>query len=159
VPPVDGVSDETVREILTSVKTIAVVGASPNPARPSNEILGFLIAKGFDTYPVNPFHAGSLIRGRATYARLADIRVTIDMVDVFRNSAFAGSVVDEALALDPLPRVVWMQLGVFDEDAAKRGRAKGVTIVMNRCPRIEFRRLFEPAQKTGAGATSRARLP
>jgi uncharacterized protein len=123
MPAIDGVSDEAAREILTSVRTIAVVGASPNPARPSNEVLGFLIGKGFETYPVNPRHAGGLIRGRKAFARLADVPVPIEMVDVFRNSAAAGGVVDEALDLDPLPRVIWMQLGVVDEEAAKRARA------------------------------------
>ena len=142
MPAIDGVSDAEVRSILTSVYTIAVVGASPNPARPSNDVLGFLIGKGFETYPVNPYHAGGLIRGRRTYARLADVPVPIDMVDVFRNSAAAGGVVDDALRLDPLPRVIWMQLGVVDEEAARRARARGVTAVMNRCPRIEFGRLF-----------------
>lgn len=137
----DGVSDERVREILTSVRTVAVVGASPNPARPSNEVLGFLIARGFATYPVNPWRAGGLIRGRPTCARLADVPSAIDMVDVFRNSASAGGVVDEALALEPLPRVIWMQLGVVNEEAAERARKRGVTVVMNRCPAIEFRRL------------------
>ena len=140
--PVDGVSDDEVRSILTGVSTIAIVGASPNPARPSNDILGFLIAKGFETYPVNPGHAGGVIRGRTAYARLVDVPARIDMVDVFRRSSAAGGVVDEALRLDPLPRVIWMQLGVVDEDAAERARAKGVTVVMDRCPRIEFGRLF-----------------
>jgi uncharacterized protein len=144
MPAIDGVSDDEVRAILTSVSTIAVVGASPNPARPSNDVLGFLIAKGFETYPVNPNHAGGLIRGRKAYARLADVPAAIDMVDVFRRSSAAGGVVDEALRLDPLPRVIWMQLGVVDDEAAMRGRANGVTVVMNRCPRIEFRRLFAP---------------
>ncbi len=117
-------------------------------------MLGFLIAKGFETYPVNPGHAGGLIRGRLAYARLADVPASIDMVDVFRNSAAVGGMVDEALRLDPLPRVIWMQLGVIDEEAAKRARAKGVTVVMNRCPRIEFRRLFAPPRAvTGGGAS------
>jgi predicted CoA-binding protein len=143
VAPVDGVGDDAIRAILKETRTIALVGASPNPARPSNEVLGFLIAKGFETYPVNPGHAGALIRGLPVSARLADVPVRIDMVDVFRRSAAAGDVVDEALRLDPLPRVIWMQLGVIDEEAAKRARAKGVTVVMNRCPKIEFRRLFD----------------
>ncbi len=143
MPVIYGVSDETVREILTTVRTIAVVGASPNPARPSNEVLGYLVAKGFETYPVNPWHAGGLIRGRPTYARLADVPAPIDMVDVFRNSAAARGAVDDALNLDPLPAVIWMQLGVVNEEAAERARARGVTVVMNRCPKIEFRRLFD----------------
>ena len=148
-----GVSDETVREILSTVRTIAVVGASPNPARPSNEVLGYLVAKGFETYPVNPWHAGGLIRGRPTYARLADVPALIDMVDVFRNSAAAGGAVDDALNLDPLPAVIWMQLGVVNEGAAERARARGVTVVMNRCPKIEFRRLFDrPREVSARGA-------
>ena len=144
MPAIDGLSDEAIRDILTSVRTIAVVGASPKPARPSNDVLGVLIDRGFDTYPINPGHVGALIRGRPVSARLADLTVPIDMVDVFRNSAAAGGVVDEALQLDPLPRVIWMQLGVINEEAAKRARARGVTVVMNRCPTIEFRRLFRP---------------
>ena len=150
LPAIDGVSDEEVRSILTSVSTIAVVGASPNPARPSNDVLGFLIAKGFETYPVNPGHAGGLIRGRPAYARLADVPAAIDMVDLFRRSSAAGGVVDEALRLDPLPRVIWMQLGVVDEEAAERARAKGVAVVMNRCPRIEFGRPPQRAASHGA---------
>ena len=140
--PIDGLGDETIREILTSVRTIAVVGASPNPARPSNDVLGFLVAKGYETWPVNPGHAGALIRGRPVSARLADVPARIDMVDVFRNSAAAAGAVDEALTLDPLPRVIWMQLGVINEEAAERARAKGVMVVMNRCPVIETRRLL-----------------
>ena len=154
MPVIYGVSDETVREILTTVRTIAVVGASPNPARPSNEVMGYLVAKGFETYPVNPWHAGGLIRGRPTYARLADVPALIDMVDVFRNSAAAGGAVDDALNLDPLPAVIWMQLGVVNEEAAERARAKGVTVVMNRCPKIEFRRLFDrPRAVSGQGVS------
>ena len=140
--PIDGLGDEAIRAILTETRTIAVVGASPNPARPSNEVLGFLIGRGFETYPVNPFHAGALIRGRKVSARLADVAARIDMVDVFRNSVAAAGAVDEALKLDPLPKVIWMQLGVVNEAAAARARDKGVTMVMNRCPAIEFRRLF-----------------
>jgi uncharacterized protein len=141
MPSVDGLSDDEIRDILTTVRRIAVVGASPNPARPSNDVLGVLIERGFETFPVNPGHAGALIRGRPVSARLADVPGPIDMVDVFRNSAAAGGVVDEALRLDPLPRVVWMQVGVINEAAAKRARDEGVTAVMNRCPSIELRRL------------------
>jgi uncharacterized protein len=140
--PVDSLSDEVIRAILTETRTIAVVGASPNPARPSNEVLGFLVDRGYETWPVNPGHAGALIRGRPVSARLADVPARIDMVDVFRNSANAAGAVDEALKLDPLPRVIWMQLAVINEEAAARARAKGATVVMNRCPKIETRRLF-----------------
>ncbi len=139
--PIDGLGDETIRDILLSVRRVAVVGASPNPLRPSHDVLGVLINRGYETFPVNPGHAGARIGGRLVYARLADVPAPVDMVDVFRNSAAAGGVVDDALGLVALPRVVWMQLGVVDEAAAERARARGVTVVMNRCPAIELRRL------------------
>ena len=101
MPAVDGLDDATIRDILTSVRRIAVVGASPKPMRPSNEVLGVLIDRGYETFPVNPGHAGALIRGRPVFARLADLPAPVDMVDVFRNSAAAGGAVDDALALDP----------------------------------------------------------
>jgi hypothetical protein len=141
MPVVDGLDDVAIRDILMSVRRIAVVGASPKPTRPSNEVLGILIDRGYETFPVNPGHAGALIRGRPVAARLADVPPPVDMVDVFRNSAAAGDAVDAALSLDPLPRVIWMQLGVINEAAAGRARARGVTVVMNRCPAIELRRL------------------
>jgi uncharacterized protein len=141
MPAIDSLDDATIRDILTSVRRIAVVGASPNPLRPSNEVLGVLINRGYETFPINPGHAGALIGGRLVFAQLADVPQAVDMVDVFRNSAAAGEVVDAALALASPPRVIWMQLGVINEAAAKRARARGVTVVMNRCPAIELRRL------------------
>jgi uncharacterized protein len=142
LPPVDGLGDDEIREILTTVRTIAVVGASPNPARPSNEVLGVLIDRGYDTFPINPGRAGALIRGRPVSARMANVPVPIDMVDLFRNSVAAGGAVGEAVRLDPLPRVIWMQVRVINKEAARRARARGVAVVMNRCPAIELRRLF-----------------
>ncbi len=138
---VDGLGDAAIRDILTRVRRIAVVGASPNPLRPSHDVLGVLINRGYETFPVNPGHAGARIGGRLVFARLADVPVAIDMVDVFRNSAAAADAVDAALALDPLPSVIWMQVGVINLPAAERARARGVTVVMNRCPAIELRRL------------------
>jgi predicted CoA-binding protein len=138
---VDGLGDAAIRDLLTRVRRIAVVGASPNPLRPSHDVLGVLINRGYETFPVNPRHAGARIGGRLVFARLADIPVAIDMVDVFRNSAAAADVVDAALALDPLPSVIWMQIGVINLPAADLARARGVTVVMNRCPAIELRRL------------------
>jgi predicted CoA-binding protein len=91
--------------------------------------------------PVNPRLAGRPLLGAATYARLADIPGPLDMVEIFRSSADAGGVTDEALALDPLPRVIWMQLSVRDDEAARRAEAKGLTVIMNRCPKIEYGRL------------------
>jgi uncharacterized protein len=151
MPAIDGLDDATIRDILTTVRRIAVVGASPNPLRPSNDVLGVLINRGYETYPVNPSHAGARIGGRLVFARLADVPVAIDMVDVFRNSAAAGGAVDDALALDPLPRVIWMQLGVVNQEAARRARLKGVTVVMNRCPAIELRRLGAAGPSGNAG--------
>ena len=142
--PVDGLGDAAIRDILTGVRRIAVVGASPNPLRPSHDVLGVLINRGYETYPINPGHAGARIGGRLVFARLADVPVGVDMVDVFRNSAAAADTVDAALALDPLPRVIWMQIGVVNAAAAGRARARGVTVVMNRCPAIELRRLGIP---------------
>ena len=138
----DHYSDELIRGILTSVKTIALVGASNNPERASHHVMQYLIDSGYELYPINPGLAGKEIHGRRVFASLADVSVAIDMVDVFRNSEAAGAVVDEALALSPLPKVIWMQLGVRNDEAAARAEARGVTVVMNRCPAIERPRLI-----------------
>lgn len=137
----DHYTDADLRRILSTVKTIAMVGASANPARPSYGVLGFLLAKGFVVHPVNPGHAGKDIQGRRVYASLADMPEAIDMIDIFRASSQVAGVVDEALALAPLPRVIWMQLGVRDDDAAARAEAAGIEVVMDRCPKIEWGRL------------------
>ncbi len=127
--------------ILNSVKTIAMVGASANDVRPSFFVLKYLIDKGFRVFPVNPGQAGKEILGQHVYARLADIPEPIDMVDVFRSSDAASGVVDEALQLNPLPKVIWMQLGVRNDEAAAKAEAAGIKIVMNRCPKIEYGKL------------------
>lgn len=134
-------TDADIRRILTGVKTIALVGASANPARPSFIVLKYLLARGYTIVPVNPGLAGKPILGAMTYASLQEAPGPIDMVEIFRASEYAGGIVDEALALDPLPRVIWMQLGVQDEAAAERARARGIEVVMNRCPKIEWGRL------------------
>ncbi len=133
--------DDYIRGILTNVKRIAMVGASANTARPSFFVLKYLSERGFTMLPINPGLAGGAILGLEVYASLAEAPGPIDMVDIFRNSDAAGAVVDEALALDPLPRVIWMQLGVRNDAAAARAEAKGVKVVMNRCPKIEYGRL------------------
>ncbi len=138
----DSYLDDHIRGILLGVKRIAMVGASANAARPSFTVLKYLSERGFAMLPINPGLAGGAILGLPVYASLADAPGPIDMVDVFRNSEAAGAIVDEALALDPLPRVVWMQLGVRNDAAAARAEAKGVEVVMNRCPKIEYGRLF-----------------
>jgi hypothetical protein len=137
----DRYSDDYIREILSGVKSVAVVGASANSSRPSYFVLRYLLSKGFNVVAINPGHAGREIGGAPTCARLADVPHPIDMVDVFRNSDAAAGVVDEALALDPLPKVIWMQLGVRNDAAAAKAEALGVKVIMNRCPKIEYARL------------------
>jgi len=127
--------------ILHQVKTIAIVGASANEARPSYFVTKYLIAKGYDVYPINPGHAGKAILGRMTYASLAEVPVAIDMVDIFRASSAVPPIVDAALALSPPPKVIWMQLTVRNDEAAAKAEAAGVKVVMNRCPKIEYGRL------------------
>lgn len=133
--------DALIRKLLTTVKTIAMVGASDNPAKPSFLVQKYLLERGYTVVPVNPGKAGQVFNGQTVYARLRDIPQPIDMVDIFRASEFAGGIVDEALALDPLPKVIWMQLTVRDDAAAARAEAMGVTVIMDRCPKIEFGRL------------------
>ncbi len=131
-----------IRRILQSVRTIALVGASPRPERPAYQVQRHLQEVGYWVHPVNPGQAGKKILGRRVYASLAEVPVPIDMVDIFRNSEAAARVVDEALGLDPLPRVIWMQIGVRNERAAARAREKGVIVIMDRCPKIEHARLL-----------------
>jgi uncharacterized protein len=135
---IDGLDDATIRRILADTRRIAVVGASPRPVRPSNEVLHFLVRRGYEVTGVNPGIAGRSLHGRPVVARL-DEAVPLDMVDVFRNSRHVGPVVDEAIRLHA--KTIWMQLGVIDEDAAARAREQGITVVMDRCPVIEVRRL------------------
>jgi uncharacterized protein len=131
--------DPYLRDILTSVRTIAVVGASPRRERPSHRVMAYLQRRGYRTIPVNPNATGGKIHGETVYARLADVSEPIDMVDVFRRTEMAGAVVDEAIAAGA--KVVWMQLGVRDDDVAGRAEAHGLEVVMNRCPAIEIPRL------------------
>jgi len=135
--------DALIARILRSVKTIAMVGASPNEVRPSYFAMKYLLDKGFKIIPVNPGQAGKDILGQKVYARLSDVPAPVDMVDIFRNSEAAGTITDEVLAnKDRLGvKVLWMQLGVINEDAATRAQAAGLTVIMNRCPKIEYGRL------------------
>lgn len=137
----DAYPDAYIRSILRTTKTIALVGASANEARTSYIVLKYLLARGYRVFPVNPGLAGQQILGRRVYASLADLPEAVDMVDVFRNSEAAGRVVDEALALPVLPKTIWMQLSVRNDAAAARAEARGVQVVMNRCPKIEWGRL------------------
>jgi predicted CoA-binding protein len=137
----DSYPNDYISGILHTVKTIAMVGASANDIRPSFFVLKYLIDKGFTVYPVNPGQAGKEILGQHVYARLSDIPHPIDMVDIFRASDAVPAIVDEALRLDPLPKVIWMQLGVRNEEAAAKAEAAGLKVVMNRCPKIEYGKL------------------
>ena len=128
-------SDEVIRDILTSVKTIAMVGWSPKPDRPSHRVAEFLKRQGYRVIPVNPGHAGQQALGETVVATLAEAG-PVDMVDIFRRSEEAGAVADEAVGLGA--KVVWMQIGVVDEAAASRARNAGLRVVMNRCPAIEI---------------------
>ena len=137
----DASSDNRLRAILNSVRIIAMVGASPNPARPSHGVMSYLLRHGYRVIPVNPGHAGMMILGQTVHASLADVPEPIDLIDIFRRPEALAGVVDEALALTPLPKTIWMQLGLRDDEAAVRARAAGVSVVMDRCIRIEHARL------------------
>jgi predicted CoA-binding protein len=140
--PVENYSDDFIRAILSEIKTIAVVGLSADPTRPSHYVCKYLQERGYRTVGVNPGLAGKEILGTPVYAGLADVPFAIDMVDIFRNSEAAGAVIDEALALSTRPKVIWMQLDVRNDAAAHKAEAQGLKVVMNRCPKIEYPRLF-----------------
>jgi predicted CoA-binding protein len=134
----DHYSQGYIQSILQSVKTIAMVGASPKEVRPSHLVMKYMLGKGYTVVPINPGQAGKEILGQQVYATLKDVPVAIDMVDIFKNSVAAEGVVEEALELDPLPKVIWMQLTVRNDQAACKAEAKGIQVVMNRCPKIEY---------------------
>jgi uncharacterized protein len=137
----DAYSDDYIRGILNGVKSIAMVGASPVDVRPSYFAFKYLAQRGYDMIPVNPGHVGKSLLGRPFVASLAEIGRPVDMVEIFRSSAHIMPVVDEALKLSPLPKVIWMQLGGRDDAAAEKAEAAGIKVVMNRCPKIEWGRL------------------
>jgi uncharacterized protein len=137
----DNYPDSYIRGILNTVKSIAMVGISPKDNRPSYFAFKYLLERGYRMIPVNPGQAGKEILGQKVYAKLADIPDPVDMVDIFRASQYALGIVEEALALKPPPQVIWMQLGVRSDGAAKLAEANGLKVVMNRCPKIEYGRL------------------
>ena len=137
----DSYPDTYIRGILNTVKTIAMVGASEKENRPSYFAFKYLLERGYKMIPVNPGHAGELLLGQRIYARLADIPEPVDMVDIFRASQYALPIVQEALTLNPRPQVIWMQLGIRNDEAAALAEANGLKVVMNRCPKIEYGRL------------------
>jgi uncharacterized protein len=137
----DSYDDNYIRGILNTVKTIAMVGASEKENRPSYFAFKYLLERGYKMIPVNPGHAGEDMLGQRIYARLADIPEPVDMIDIFRSSQYALAIVQEALALKTRPHVIWMQLGVRNDEAAALAEANGMKVVMNRCPKIEYGRL------------------
>src|SRR5271170_7527897 len=137
----DNYDDKYIRGILSTVKTIAMVGASERENRPSYFAFKYLLERRYRMIPVNPGHAGEILLGQQTYAKLADIPEPVDMIDIFRGSPYAPAIVAEALGLKPRPQVIWMQLGVRNDEAAALAEANGLKVVMNRCPKIEYGRL------------------
>lgn len=137
----DAYPDSYIRGILTNVKVIAMVGASPVNVRPSYFAFKYLAERGYDMIPVNPGQVGNSLLGRPFVASLRDIQRPIDMVDIFRSASYVPGVVEEALTLSPQPKVIWMQLGIHHDEAAARAEAAGLKVVMNRCPKIEYGRL------------------
>ncbi len=144
MPPT--VDDTLIRDVLGNARTIAVVGASANEERPSNFVAAFLQSRGYRIIPVNPGLEGQELLGETVYGSLADIPHDVDMIDVFRKSDAVPAIVDEALERWPDLKSVWMQIGVQNDDAADKAEARGVKVVQNRCPKVEFPRLFGSAK-------------
>jgi predicted CoA-binding protein len=137
----DSYDDAYIRGLLNTVKTIAMVGVSAKENRPSYFAFKYLLERGYHMIPVNPGLAGKDLLGQTAFARLADIPEPVDMVDIFRAAPFAVPIVEEALNMQPRPRVVWMQLGIRNDEAAALAERNGLKVVMNRCPKIEYGRL------------------
>ena len=137
----DSYDDNYIRGILNTVKTIAMVGVSAECRRPSYFAFKYLLERRYHMIPVNPGLAGGELLGQKVYGKLADIPEPVDMVDIFRASQYALGIVQEALAMNPRPKVIWMQLGVRNDEAAALAEANGMKVVMNRCPKIEYGRL------------------
>jgi predicted CoA-binding protein len=135
-------TNEFLKSLLSSVKCVAIVGVSSNPVRPSYFVARYLSLKGFTVIPVNPGLAGQTLFGQEIKASLSDIEGPIDMVDIFRRSDAVPAIVDEALEAFPDLKAIWMQIGVIQADAAQTAEARGVDVVQDRCPKIEYQRLF-----------------
>jgi predicted CoA-binding protein len=156
----DSYSDSYIRGILNTVKNIAMVGVSANTSRPSYFAFKYLLERGYRMLPVNPGLAGQELLGQKIYARLGDIPFPVDMVDIFRAPRYAPDIVREALALTPRPQVIWMQLGIRNDEAAQLAEANGLRVVMNRCPKIEYGRLSSEIAWMGVNTrTLTARKP
>lgn len=148
----DSYNDAYIREILNTVKTVAMVGASPQNVRPSYFVFKYLAERGYDMIPINPGQVGKSLLGKPFVASLQEIGRPVDMIDIFRSAEHVMPIVDIILTLDPLPKVVWMQLGVRHDEAAARLEAAGIKVVMNRCPKIEYGRLSSEIQWMGVNS-------
>ncbi len=135
-------SDAHLKDVLKRAKIVAMVGVSTNPVRPSNYVARYLSLKGFRIAPVNPVAAGERIWGAQVVADLTGVPVETDMVDIFRRSEHVPAIVDEALETLPNLQTIWMQIGVEHPEAAAKAEARGITVIQNRCPKIEYQRLF-----------------
>jgi predicted CoA-binding protein len=135
-------SDQMLKDVLLRAKRIAAVGVSPNPVRPSNYVFRYLLRRGYDVVPVNPVAVGEMIYGQKVVAGLADVVGEVDMIDIFRRSEAVPPIVEEALARFEGLSTIWMQIGVEHAEAAAMAEARGVTVIQNRCPKIEYQRLF-----------------
>ncbi|MDO6798167.1 CoA-binding protein [Shimia thalassica] len=135
-------SDDLLKDVLKRTKSIAVVGVSMNPVRPSYFVARYMALKGYRVIPVNPGHAGKMLFGEKIRGSLSDIETPVDMVDIFRRSEAVPPIVDEALAQFPDLQTVWMQIGVENAEAAATAEAGGVTVIQNLCPKMEYQRLF-----------------
>lgn len=159
----DRYDDAYIRGILTTVKTIAVVGVSANTSRPSYFVFKYLLERGYRLIPVNPGLAGQHLLGQVAYASLLDIPEPVDMVDLFRASEHVLPIVRQALQMRPRPYAIWMQLGVRSDEAAELAEANGLKVVMNRCPKIEYGRLSSEISWMGVNSRTlsakRAKLP
>ena len=156
----DNYSDSYIRGILNTVKTIAMVGMSANTSRPSYFAFKYLFERGYRMIPINPGLAGQELLGRSVYDKLAEVPEPIDMVDIFRAARYAPAIVEEALALSPRPQVIWMQLGIRNDEAAVLAEQGGLKVVMNRCPKIEYGRLSSEIAWMGVNTrTLTARKP
>ena len=142
-------SDTLLKDVLTRTKRIAVVGVSMNPVRPSYFVARYLSLKGFEVVPVNPGHVGKTLFGAKVVATLSEIEGDADMVDIFRRSEAVPEIVEEALAAFPKLQTIWMQIGVEHAEAAAKAETRGVTVIQNRCPKIEYQRLFSELRMGG----------
>ncbi|HAV08069.1 MAG TPA: CoA-binding protein [Rhodobacteraceae bacterium] len=135
-------SDDFLKTVLKRTRRIAVLGVSLNPVRPSYYVARYMALKGFDVIPINPGHVGEEVFGAKVLGSLSDVEGPVDMVDIFRRSEHVGPVVEEALTKFPDLQTIWMQIGVINEEAAATAAARGVDVIMDRCPKIEYQRLF-----------------